>query len=329
MMPPYHEIASEILKIQASIRDTVVRATDVYQGQELRRIVADQAGDTIFLIDRIAEDVLVDLFGDLARRWPCVLVGEGLGETGSITLPCTASPNDAVLRIIVDPIDGTRCLMYQKRPGWILTGVAPNLGEATRLSDIEIACQTEIPLAKQHLSDVLWAIRGEGVRATRYNRLTGSLTALEAQPSQAPTIRHGFGELVRFFPGGRGELAAIDDLIVDHLFGSEGVGRPLVFEDQYPSTGGQLAELMMGHDRWVGDLRPLVRPTSACCHPYDLCTELVAREAGVIVTDPFGRPLNAPLDVTTDVAWVGYANRAIMAEVRPVLEAVLRSRKML
>ena len=49
-------------------------------------------------------------------------------------------------RIIVDPIDGTRGLMYQKRSAWILTGVAPNRGPATSLRDIVLAVQTEIPL---------------------------------------------------------------------------------------------------------------------------------------------------------------------------------------
>lgn len=63
----------------------------------------------------------------------------------------------AVWRIIVDPIDGTRGLMYPKRSGWILTAVAPNLGPNTSLQDIELAVQTEIPLVKQHLADAVWA----------------------------------------------------------------------------------------------------------------------------------------------------------------------------
>ena len=54
------------------------------------------------------------------------------------------------------------------------------------------------------------------------------------------------------------------------------------------------------------------RPGSwLCCHPYDLCTELIAREAGLIVTDEYGKPLAAPLDVTTNMSWIGYANKAI------------------
>ena len=61
--------------------------------------------------------------------------------------------HDAAWRIIVDPIDGTRGLMYQKRSAWILTGVAPNRGSSTSLRDIVLAVQTEIPLVKQHLAD--------------------------------------------------------------------------------------------------------------------------------------------------------------------------------
>jgi hypothetical protein len=54
--------------------------------------------------------------------------------------------------------------------------------------------------------------------------------------------------------------------------------------------------------------------------------ELIAREAGVIAADPSGRPLQAPLDVTSNVAWVGYANESIRSQVEPLLQQALRSR---
>src|SRR5882672_5405200 len=101
--------------------------------------------------------------------------------------------------------------MYQKRSAWILTGVAPNRGAETRIRDIVLAVQTEIPLVKQHLSDQLWAIRGEGVRATRFNRITGTSEPLGVRPSRGGTIAHGFSSICRFFPGVRDVLAAIDD----------------------------------------------------------------------------------------------------------------------
>ena len=93
--------------------------------------------------------------------------------------------------------------MYQKRSAWILTGVAPNRGSDTGLQDIEIAIQTEIPLVKQHLCDVLWAIRGEGAHAVRTNRLTGESSPLYLRPSGAKSIAHGFAMIARFFPGAR------------------------------------------------------------------------------------------------------------------------------
>ncbi len=249
-------------------------------------------------------------------------------------LPEGRSEEEAAQRVLVDPIDGTRGLMYQKRSAWILTGVAPNRGPGTRLRDVVAAVQTEVPLVKQHLADALWAVQGEGAGAERFNRLTGERTPLRLRPSGAPTIAHGFAMVARFFPGAREELAAIDEEIVAAALGPVRPGKAHCFEDQYISTGGQLYELMAGHDRFVADLRPLLESVLArrglalgiCCHPYDLATELIAREAGVVVTDPRGAPLDAPLDVEADLAWVGYANQAIRAQVEPLLHAALRRR---
>jgi hypothetical protein len=328
-----HELLQRIRAVHEAIRDEVVAACEASSTDELSRVVGDDAGDTIFAIDRVSEGVLLDRFSEVARDWPCLLVAEGLGHDGRQILPLGTRPEDVEITVLVDPIDGTRGLMYQKRSAWILTGVAPNVDHPT-LADIELAVQTEIPLVKQHLSDTLFAVAGEGAAAERYNRLTGQRRPLALRPSRADTLLQGYGGLARFFPGARGELATIDDMIVERLLGPPQKGRALSFEDQYISTGGQLYELVAGHDRWIADLRPLIEPLLArqgralgiCCHPYDLSTELIAREAGVVVTDPAGNPLRAPFDVTTDVAWIGYANAKLRDQIQPVLSAVLRER---
>jgi fructose-1,6-bisphosphatase/inositol monophosphatase family enzyme len=329
-----HALLHRICSIHAAIRDAVVAACETSAVEQLSTVVAEDAGDTIFAVDRVSEDVLLEHFADLATEWSCVVIAEGLGHTGQMILPQGLDPDQAELRIIVDPIDGTRGVMYQKRAAWILTGVAPNRGETTSLADIELAAQTEIPLVKQHLCDTLWAIVGEGAHGERLNRLTGEVQPLHPRPSSAPSILHGYGGIARFFPGARDELAIIDDLVVERLLGPVQPGRALAFEDQYVSTGGQLYELIMGHDRWIADLRPLIEPVlrrrgqrlGLCCHPYDLCTELIAREAGVVVTNEHGELLHAPLDVTSDVVWVGCANRALYGQVLPALHAVLAER---
>jgi hypothetical protein len=179
-------------------------------------------------------------------------------------------------------------------------------------------------------------VRGEGAHAERLNRLTGERHALALRPSRAKTIRHGFAMIARFFPGARDELAAIDDEIVFGALGAVEPGKAHCFEDQYLSSGGQLYELMMGHDRFIADLRPLIESVltsrgltlGLCCHPYDVCTELIAREAGVIVTDESGGPLRAPLRVEPDVVWVGYANDAIRREIEPLLRDALKRRSL-
>jgi hypothetical protein len=303
----------------------------------MAEIVADEGGDLVFAVDRISEDVLRTEFADLARTWSCVLVGEGLGASGEIVLPEGTPADRAELRIIVDPIDGTRSFMYQKRPAWILTGVAPNRGPQTTLADVELALQTEIPTLRQHLCDCFWAGAGVGLGGQRCDRLSGLRQPLVPHPSRATSIAHGYGNLVRFFPGARGFSAMIDDELVERVLGPLRPGETALFEDQYACTGGQLYHLLCGQDRWVADLRPLFRPwleqrgraMGHCCHPYDLCTELVARTAGVIVCDIHGHPLAAPLDVHADVAWVGFANAALRDQVLPVLQALLREHGLL
>lgn len=68
--------------------------------------------------------------------------------------------------------------------------------------------------------------------------------------------------------------------------------------------------MMMGHDRWVADLRPLLEPLlqargqalGLTGHPYDHCTQGIARAARVVVADAHSGPLRAPLNVGAAIA---------------------------
>ena len=87
-------------------------------------------------------------------------------------------------------------------------------------------------------------------------------------------------------------------------------------------------ELLSGHDRFLGDVRPLVFTelgwsSALACHPYDSCTALVLEEAGCIVTGVDGAPHDVPLDTTTPVAWFGFANEGIADLVQPALARLL------
>jgi hypothetical protein len=336
-------LLQSLLELHGHVRDEIVAATERQQLETLAAVDRDEPGDTIYAIDVVGEEVVARFADTLAHEHAFVLVAEGLtggrrcyprqGAPGGV--PCGDGDEvSADWVIVVDPIDGTRGLMYQKRSAWVLTGVAPNRGQDTSLRDVVLAVQTEIPLVKQHLSDQLWALRGEGAQASRYNRLDGESRRIELRPSTAATIAHGYASIARFFPGARDELAVIDEAIVSGALGPPAPGKAHCFEDQYASTGGQLYELAAGHDRFVADLRPLMRPLLAdrgfppplTCHPYDICTALIAEESGVIVTDPDGRTLDAPLNVEAEVAWAGYANAHIRAQVEPLLQRELRAR---
>jgi fructose-1,6-bisphosphatase/inositol monophosphatase family enzyme len=322
-------------RLHEQIRGAVLEACECSLLEAMSAIAREEEGDTIYAVDCVSEELLIDFFArEIAPHAPLVLIAEGLPK-GQVVLPKGATEQDAVWRIIVDPIDGTRGLMYQKRSAWILTGVAPNRGPETCLGDIVLAVQTEIPLLKQHLCDVAWATKGGGANAIRFNRLTGETAPLTLRPSPSPTIAHGYAQISRFFPGIREELAALDEEIVMGALGPVNPSKAHCFEDQYASTGGQLYELMCGHDRFTADLRPLLSGVwrkrglgmGICCHPYDLCTELIAREAGVIVTGGDGGLVRARLSIEPDVAWAGYANAQIQAQIEPLLQAALRRRR--
>lgn len=285
------------------LRAAVVGARGIDMG-----VVADETpADTIYAIDKVSDDALVGWF---EAHWTDVeVVSEGLHEPLVLGTPRST--------VIVDTIDGTRGLMYDKRAAWSLAAVAPPGGT---LRDVVAATMTELPTSKQVLCDQFAATRGGGVLGRRADLRTGEVAALVPRPSSATDLEHGFAQLAKFFPAGKPALAAIEV----ELF--ERIGARVVFDDEYICSGGQVHELLTGRDRFVADLRPLVDPAAFACHPYDVCTTMVLEEAGGVVTDPWGDPLDCPLDTTTAVAWVGYANRALAERIGPVLAEILRDR---
>src|SRR5262245_22091727 len=134
MNPDSSVLLGPLREIHNKIRDAVVEATEQQNLDSLSSIHREEDEDTIYAIDVVSERRLVELFVTLSRQHSFVLIAEGLSG-GKTVFPSGTREADATWRIIVDPIDGTRGLMYQKRSGWILTGIAPNLGDRTSLQD--------------------------------------------------------------------------------------------------------------------------------------------------------------------------------------------------
>jgi hypothetical protein len=308
------ELVSALRRIGSALAARVVARCEALSSEQLARVAVEAESDTQYAIDAATEAELVELVEiELQHLGTVVLVAEGL-EAGAITI----GRGEPRHRLLVDPIDGTRGLMHQKRPAWVLMALAPDRGPETRLSDISVSVQTEIPLLKQHLADQLWCAAGV-VGVVRGDRTTGLVQPIALRPSRATGIEHGFATLARFFPGAQARLGALADSLFDALMPAADPSRARCFEDQYISTGGQLYELAAGHDRLVLDLRPLLCDSRLACHPYDICTLSIAAALGVEVTGPAGEPLDAPLDTTTPIAWIGYANRALRDRIEPVI----------
>jgi hypothetical protein len=246
-----------LCRLQDHIRDALLAARG-RQAARFARVVAVTAADTIYHIDRLSEHAILDWFArHWPKAWPVEVVMEGLEECEPVTFPEGTPVGRTLLRCILDPIDGTRNIMYDKRSAWILAALS------------------------------------------------------------------------RFFPEGKALVARIEERLWDELYGLGKQAGPLVFDDQYICTGGQLYELMIGHDRFLADLRPMVfkklkLSSALVCHPYDICTALIAQEAGCVIEAPLGGPLAEPLDTTSPVAWAGYANPVLARHVRPTLQRLIK-----
>lgn len=291
--------------------------------------VADYAGgDTIYAVDKFSEEAILAWFGkNWPAQWPVQVVMEGI--EGGLCFPEGKDVSDTQWKCLLDPIDGTRGLMYDKRSAWALGGIAPQKGEETRLSDIVAAAMTEIPVTKQWRADQLSATLDGSLVAEAFDIRDGTSAPVSLVPSSASGFSHGFASLVKFFPEGRTLTSQIEERLWDELVGLNSSPSPTVFDDQYISTGGQFYEVISGRDRMIGDLRPMIfrvldMETSLVCHPYDSCAALVLQKSGVVYEHPMGGFPDAPLDTTSGVAWIAYANENLASLARPVLQKILR-----
>src|ERR1700722_19414865 len=227
-------VVERLIEFQSAVRDQIVASR---RSAGLHQVSHATAADTIYQIDTLVEPILEDFCREWATTTPLVLIAEGIedesGNEGMKIYPEGTSADQAEIRLIVDPIDGTRGLMYDKRAAWALAAVTPNNGAATTLRDAEVSVMTELPTSKMGQADVLWAIRGRGAHGHRVDLSNGQNQPLVLQPSTADTINHGFASVANFFPGTKVLSSELMEHLVRHLIGPADVTRATVFDDQY------------------------------------------------------------------------------------------------
>lgn len=315
-------LLSALVRLGSRVRDRIRRGMAEPDGGWARP--AEQGvGDLQYGIDVLGEQELVAAAQELfAAAGPLRLLSEGLRAEGEVI-----NPGDGGRLLVVDPIDGTRGLMHDKRSAFFLAGLAPD-GSEPRLRALTHAVLIEIPGTRSHLSDVC-AVGTEGrVESWTEHLEIGERRELVLRPSTATDLDHGFGTVSRFFGGAGEQMGRFHDALLARLMPDAPDAWMGVFEDQYICNGGQMHALMTGRDRFVADLRPLFRRTDGgrllCSHPYDVLSTPIAEAAGVVVTDARGAPLDVPLDLHTDVAWVAYGSQALQERIEPALHAALQ-----
>ena len=308
MEPSEEDIREHLLHMGAAVRAAVSEAAG-RAGFDPKVVVAEAADDTIFAIDRVADRAVHEY---LATRWPSTVPVRVVME-GHVT-PATS---DSAGTLIVDPVDGTRGLMHDKRSAWFLAGFAPVVSDAT-LADVSVAAMTELAPSKHSESDEWSAVRGagrSGVVGARVDRVSGSRRPLAARPSDVHSVARQWASVAMFLPTGIEVMARFSAAVFRHL------GDPLVFHDQYLASGGQLHELLTGRDVLVVDPRPLLGVDVPSARPYDLAAALIASEAGCVIVDLDGGSLSARLDTTSSVGWIGVANPGLAEHVLPAVAA--------
>lgn len=336
-MAPEHTLLTFLLSLGRSARQCVLHALHHTPLAERIAVGKTAGSDLIYAIDQGVEHELeTALEREAAGFGGFHVVAEGLGDHEEACFPTGRSEQDCAWHLLIDPIDGTRGIMYDKRSAWFLVGAAPNTGKAPELRDIELAVMVELPTSRAAVGDCLWAVRGQGcggLTESVRDDLPLKPRAFQPAVSGHTSVRGGFASFVRFFPPGKPLLAHIEEEMLSNVFPDAADGEILSFEDQYISSGGQLYELVTGKDRFVADIRGALYRSAHfndtarghVCHPYDLAAHLIGEEAGCIITDVAGEPLDAPFDTTTAVDWLAYANKDIHRELEVALRKEMQA----
>lgn len=316
------DFCNRLIRLGRRVRDRVRRAM-LEAAPGIARPVRRSVADIQFRLDELAEtglrEEIADAFVDVPRLR---VLSEGMDLPSSLA----STPNDGGWLLMLDPVDGTRGLMYDKRSAWCILALAPDR-EGVRLSDVQHACIVEIPTSRSELSDVFWADAQGGHGSWTEDLRSEERLPVRALAADAEDVRHGFGTVVRFCSGAATAIGLFEDDLWRRIFSNEPEASQEVYEDQYISNAGQFHALMTHRDRFVADLRPLFVTREGlplvAAHPYDVGAALVARSKGVVLTSPTGEPLDVPLDLTSRVAWIGYGSERLRKIIEPHLQATL------
>jgi myo-inositol-1(or 4)-monophosphatase len=260
-----------VLDLALALRERVLPALGSHAG---RAVAGEGAGgDVTFAVDAAAEELLAPFVAERAPRMAFYSEDRGL-----------VAPGDATHVLVVDPIDGTRPAMAGLESACVAVALAPlDDGEPT-MANLELGCVVEIKAG-----DWYFAARGEGVRSTR-----------AVSPSSGSDVGRMFWSY-----GFRGRPArAVVEVLADLIDASSVGGGTFELGSQAFSmtriVTGQLDAVIEVGSRMIDDVPGLREEFERIGggevlnnSPYDLAAPwLCLREAGGVVTDGWGEPLD-------------------------------------
>ena len=345
------ELAS---RVSADVRRQVEAAHHQGGATTLAGIAGQGAGDTTFVLDQGPEAAVQAWAEEQATRGPLSVLTEdagwrhlGPGPDGTpAELPGFDHGGPCV---VVDPVDGTRGLMFDLRAAWVAIAAVPPRPSGAgppRLAEAALGLLLELPTSRGGRACRLrgWSAGWAPPEAPGVDErgcledlldLPPAATRLSTYPLAADAddrVDRGFFPVFRYHPAQRRLLAELEEDLFARLERHEGAHLRDVYDDQYICNAGQLALLAQGRYRMCADLRAVLPrhdggpPVTS--KPYDVAGAVVcARGAGAVVHGPDGRDLDVPLDATTPVAWCGYHNDATAARIAPHVAGALDARR--
>lgn len=276
---------------------------------------AGKGGDITFAIDEVAEERMEEY---LAENAPHVAF---YSEDRGMVSP---SGDSAEWVLIVDPIDGTRPALAGLESSCVSVAAAPLEGEPT-MGDVEIGCVLEIKSGQEFL-----AVRGGGVDPapglstnTAIERMFWTY-GLRGRPVRE--VMEVMAELVdRSSVGGAGFDLGAATFDVTRIV----TGQLDAYIEPSPRIVDEVPGMRAEFER-VGGGEVLNNS------PYDLAAALLcAEEAGVIVSDAWGRPLDdRPLlgsghefQLSCVAACTPELHAAICSEIDAGMERLQRARR--
>ena len=335
MHPKVDHLRPALRTMAGEIRRLARLAPSALNSPHHARPVGRGSGDVTFNPDESTEAYLDIWFAEQAALAPISLLTEDKGWRHGGPGPDPGSWRELPHwdhggpRVVVDPIDGTRHLLFELRSAWTVIGVAGPGSEAPHQGQIEFGLVTEIPTRLAGWARELEAVHGQGCELREVPLLgqdPGEPRVLK--PVDDARVDHGYFPFFAYHPEVRAASHAVAQRFFQRLRRFENAEIEHCYDDQYIASGGQLALLALGHYTMVADLRPrLLGPEgrgTQCAKPYDLSgAVLCATEAGCRVCGLDGRPLEMPLDTQTPVGFLAFAGPRTRERLMPHLAEVL------